>query len=142
MACSECGSAPVAFSIPDEYREYAPDESGTVAFCPRCLTLEPAETSVEDHEPEPEPVPESNPDFSAVSDAFPTRPERAIPLALALDLCASLATNRSAIESLLRDVERAGADPLLVIDRLVDEPTVEPAIDLDRRRHQLEQLLY
>jgi hypothetical protein len=30
----------------------------------------------------------------------------------------------------------------LVLDRLGDDPTVEPAIDLERRRHQLEQLLY
>ena len=134
MACSECGSDPIAFSIPDEYREHAPDDAATVAFCPRCLTLDAAGTAVEN--------PGSEPDFSRVSDAFPTRPERAIPLAIALDLCASLATNRSAIESLLRDVERAGTDPLLAIDRLADDPTVEPAIDLERRRHQLEQLLY
>lgn len=125
-------------SVPDEYRDYAPDEARTVAFCPHCLTLESVATARAE-EPNAD---EYDPDFRRVSDAFPTEPERAIPLALALGLCSSLATNRSAIESLLRAVERAGTDPLLVIDRLVADPEVEPAIDLERRQHQLEQLLY
>lgn len=124
-------------SVPDEYREHTPDEAPAVAFCPQCLALESLEpASVADT-----PIDEE-PDFRRVSDAFPTDPERAIPLALALGLCSSLATNRPAIESLLRAVERAGTDPLLVIDRLISDPAVEPAIDLERRQHQLEQLLY
>ncbi|WP_049921862.1 DUF6276 family protein [Halopiger djelfimassiliensis] len=131
MECPACGTAPIVFSVPEQYREYVP--ASIVAFCPRCLTLEPAEM---------DPEPDETPAFARVGDAFPTRPERAIPLAIALDLAGSLATNRSAIESLLRDVERAGTDPLLVLDRLGTDPSVEPAIDLDRRRHQLEQLLY
>jgi hypothetical protein len=137
MACSACGSdATLALSLSPEYREYVPNAASTVSLCTRCLTVDPladgadAETN------------HGDPDFSTVSDAFPTRPERAVPLALAIDLCASLATNRAAIESLLRDVERAGTDPLLVIDRLLADPNVEPAVDLERRRHQLEQLLY
>ncbi|WP_254762173.1 DUF6276 family protein [Natrinema marinum] len=134
MACSECGASPVSISLPDEYRGYAPSDAAVVLFCPHCLRLEPAA--------EREVSPDATPEFSRVSDAFPTRPERAIPLALALGLCSSLATNRTAIELLLREVESAGADPLLVLDRLVADPSVEPAIDLERRRHQLEQLLY
>ncbi|WP_049927910.1 DUF6276 family protein [Halopiger goleimassiliensis] len=132
MACPECGSDPLLLSVPESYREYAPGEAAVVAFCPDCLALE----AVDDAGGS------AAPDFSRVSDAFPTKPDRAIPLALALGLASSLATNREAIESLLRATERAGADPLLVIDRLVADPTVEPAIDLERRAHQLEQLLY
>ncbi|WP_226004464.1 DUF6276 family protein [Natrinema salinisoli] len=131
MVCSECNSATISVSVPEKYRTHAPSEAAVVSFCSHCLTLEPA--SSEDA---------TDPDFSRVSDAFPTNPERAIPLALAIGLCSSLATNRSAIESLLEAVERAGADPLLVLDRLGSDPSVEPALDLERRRHQLEQLLY
>ncbi|WP_254531852.1 DUF6276 family protein [Natrinema gelatinilyticum] len=134
MACSQCGSSQIQFSVPDEHRGYAPSEAAFVSVCPHCLTLEPMTDE--------EGTANSDPDFSRISDAFPIRPERAIPLVLALGLCSSLATNRTAIETLLREVERAGTDPLLVLDRLGDDPSVEPAIDLERRRHQLEQLLY
>ncbi|MFA9425630.1 DUF6276 family protein [Natronorubrum sp. A-ect3] len=131
MACTACDASTIVFSVPEEYRAYTPDESAAATLCTRCLTVE--STSIESVD---------EPDFTRVSDAFPTAANAAVPLALALGLCSSLATNRSAIETLLEDVERAGTDPLLVLDRLSADPTVEPAIDLERRRHQLEQLLY
>ncbi|RZV11686.1 hypothetical protein BDK88_0567 [Natrinema hispanicum] len=134
MACSNCGTATISVTVPDDYRQNAPSEASVVTFCPHCLTLEPASAEAS--------TAKSDPEFARVSDAFPTQPERAIPLVLALGLCSSLATNRTAIELLLREVERAGTDPLLVLDRLIADPSVEPAIDLERRRHQLEQLLY
>jgi hypothetical protein len=130
MPCPDCGSSTISFSVPDEYREHAP--ATAVACCTRCLTLSPESGAGSSDAP----------DFSRLSDAFPARPARAIPLALAIGLCSSLATNRDAIETLLRDAERAGVDPLLVLDRLAADPSIEPAIDLERRRHQLEQLLY
>ncbi|WP_436345613.1 DUF6276 family protein [Natronorubrum sp. FCH18a] len=130
MACFACSAPAIAFSIPEEYREYAPAQSPAATCCTRCLTVEPADDEVLEE-----------PDFTRVSNAFPTG-EAAIPLALTVELCSSLATNRAAIEELLEAVERAGTDPLLVLDRLVDDPELEPAIDLERRRHQLEQLLY
>lgn len=130
MACSACSAPTVVFSVPEEYREYAPAQSPAATFCTRCLTVEPEAGSVLEE-----------PDFGRVSDAFPTG-ESAVPLALALGLCSSLATNRAAIEELLEAVERAGTDPLLVLDRLSEDPDIEPAIDLERRTHQLEQLLY
>lgn len=136
MTCSACGAdSTITAAVPDELREYAPANAAAVTICQRCLTVESASdgtgASVS-----------VDPDFTRISDAFPTRPAQAIPLALTLSLCSSLATNRAAIESLLEAVERAGADPLLVIDRLCADPDVEPTIDLERRRHQLEQLLY
>jgi hypothetical protein len=134
MACSACGSEhSVIVSLPAEYREYAPDTAAVVGICADCLVVDAADSESDRSDP---------PDFSRISDAFPRRPTQAIPLALALGLCDSLATNRPAIESLLEDVERAGTDPLLVIDRLLADPGVGPAVDLERRRHQLEQLLY
>ncbi len=124
---------PIVFEVPTGYRAFVPDEPTVVAVDPVTLSLEPvASDSITGEEPA----------FDRISDAFPTDPERAIPLALALGLCDSLAMHRAAIESLLRETERAGTDPLLVIDRLLADPTVEPAIDLERRAHQLEQLLY
>jgi len=134
MACPDCGSDTISFSVPEDYRTDAPSAASVVSFCPHCLALEPASDG--------ESAVRSDPEFARVSDAFPTQPERAVPLALALGLCSSLATNRTAIELLLREVERAGTDPLLVLDRLIADPSVKPAIDLERRRHQLEQLLY
>ncbi|MDG5820838.1 DUF6276 family protein [Natronococcus sp. A-GB7] len=134
MACSACGSdATIALSLSAEYRDYAPSNATAIGVCTRCLTVDPIGSDAD---------PTIEPDFSRISDAFPTRSERAVPLLLAIDLSSSLATNRSAIESLLEDVERAGTDPLLAIDRLLADPTLEPAVDLERRRHQLEQLLY
>ena len=130
MDCSACGGETVDFSIPEEFREDTAEDAPAAAICRRCLTVEPRERG------------EDDPDFSAVSEAFPRRPDRAVPLALAIGYCDSLATNRGRIEALLESVERAGTDPLLVIDRLVDDPTLEPAIDLEGRRHQLEELLY
>ncbi|ARS90046.1 DUF6276 family protein [Natrarchaeobaculum aegyptiacum] len=140
-SCPECGTAasPIVFSVPSAARLHL--EADTAAFCPHCLHLrcsrdgarEAFADAVED---------DAEPDFSRVSDGFPDHDEAAIPLALALGLCSSLATNRQAIDALLREVERAGTDPLLAIDRLLADPDVEPAIDLERRAHQLEQLLY
>ena len=131
MACTACSSSTVVVSVPEAYREHAPGESPTVTICTRCLNVDPEGGQ-----------PLEEPDFTRVSDAYPTDTDAAVPFALAVDLCASLATNRAAIEDLLEAVERAGTDPLLVLDRLIDDPDIEPIIDLERRRHQLEQLLY
>ncbi|MFC4439451.1 MULTISPECIES: DUF6276 family protein [Natrialbaceae] len=139
MACSACGSdSAIVCSLSDEYRDYAPADAAAISVCTHCLTVDPVENDAAAVGTERD----EEPDFSRLSDAFPTRPSRAIPLVLAIGLCSSLATNRSAIESLLEEVERAGTDPLLAIDRLCADPGVEPAVDLERRRHQLEQLLY
>ncbi|OIB58381.1 DUF6276 family protein [Natrialba sp. SSL1] len=155
MTCSACGSPTVRFAVPADYRTVlstagsistsVPDDHthtlDSCTICTHCLVLEFGDDAEAADSEMDGPVP-TDPDFSRVSDAFPTTPEQAVPLALAIGLAESLAMNRSAIETLLRDVERAGADPLLVLDRLQRDPSVEPAIDLGRRQHQLEQLLY
>ncbi|ELZ03975.1 DUF6276 family protein [Natrialba asiatica] len=172
MACPVCGSPTVAFAVPADYRFAcsSADSSATAQstgggaadvdtdtgtgtdaatelvaeFCTHCLTLEcPADgTDTGDADADTNTDTGTESEFAAISEAFPTRRSQAIPLALAIGLASSLATNRSAIETLLRDVERSGTDPLLVLDRLQRDPSVEPAIDLERRQHQLEQLLY
>lgn len=128
MDCPNCDAATVAFDVPPEYREYVPAEASVVALCTRCLSLHPAEAAADE------------PDFSRVSEEFP-EDEAAVPFALMVGLLENLALYRSEIGELLGAVERAGTDPLLAIDRLAREPSLDPAADLSGRRRQLEQLL-
>ena len=129
MDCPACGTPTVAFTVPAELREYLPGDDPGTALCTSCLRLHPA------REP-----PTGRPDFAAVSDAFPEG-EAAVPMALLVGLLDSLAQYRAEITALFDAVERAGTDPFLVVDRLADDPGIDAAVDLRRRRHQLEQLL-
>lgn len=130
MDCPDCEAATIGFEIPPELREYVPGEEAAATLCTRCLTLHPA----------PDAEARADPDFTAISSAFP-RDEEAIPMALVVGLLPSFALYRREIEALLERVERAGTDPLLVLDRLAAEPDTEPATELQRRRGHLEQLL-
>lgn len=129
MDCPACGAPTVAFAVPADLREYLPGEDPGAALCTTCLHLHPVTDP-----------PADTPDFERVSDAFPDG-EAAIPMALLVGLLDSLAQYRSEITALLERVERAGTDPFLVVDRLADDPGIDAAADLRRRRHQLEQLL-
>ncbi len=129
MDCPRCGTAMVAFDVPTGYRDHVPASSAHAALCPACLAFEAAPSAPDD------------PRFDRISDAFPTNDAGAVPLAIAIGLLDSLALHRGDIETLLAEAERAGVDPLLVLDRLHAQGGVRPVFDLDRRRHQLEQLL-
>ena len=129
MNCPSCDVKAVAFDVPAALREHAPESASAAALCPRCLTLRAVDAA------------DSTPAFDRVSTAFPTEPDAAVPLALAIGLLDSLALNRESIQTLLETVERAGTDPLLVLDRLDVQGSTQPAFDLDRRRHQLRQLM-
>ncbi|WP_135824918.1 DUF6276 family protein [Halorussus ruber] len=135
MTCPECGSEQVAFRVPADLREYLPEETESAAICTVCLALDPGESAVEDS------ATEDSPDFGRLSDAFPGG-DAGVAMALAVGLLDSLALYRSEIAALLERVERAGTDPLLVLDRLATDPELEPQFDVDRRRTQAEQLLY
>jgi len=128
--CPDCGGGTLPFPVPAEYQSLLPGEDPGAVLCRRCLSLYP------DPDPPGEP-----PEFRRVSDAFPTNPDAAVPMALAVGLLDSLALYRSEIGDLLAAAERAGTDPLLVLDRLARDPELDPAVDLAGRRHQLEQLL-
>lgn len=132
MTCPDCDSPLVPFFVPTELREYAPDSQRTLAICTQCLSLHPTN--------QPELDAASDPEFERISETFPTG-EAAVPMALVLGLLESLALNRSEIEHLLERVERAGADPLLIIDRVGRQGSTQPQWDAERRRHQLEQFL-
>ncbi|MEF8907556.1 MAG: DUF6276 family protein [Haloarculaceae archaeon] len=139
MDCPDCGSPTVAFDA-GEYADALPgggrsgsetDGAGTgVALCTRCLALHPAADP-----------PANQPDFQRVSDAFPANPDAAVPLALLVGLLENLALYRAEIADLLGAVERAGTDPMLVLDRLAADESIETDVDLAGRRKQLEQLL-
>lgn len=129
MDCPACGTPAIGFAVPADLREYLPGDDPGAALCPSCLRLHPLADP-----------PADAPDFSPVGDVFPEG-EAAIPMAILLGLLDSLAQYRTEITALLERVERAGTDPFLVVDRLADDPTVDAAADLKRRRHQLEQLL-
>ena len=127
MDCPNCRAPMVAFDVPEQYREHAPESSAHAALCPECLMLSAADAAPADSR------------FDRISDAFPTG-EAAVPLTLAVGLLDSLALNRGDIEALLEAVTEAGTDPLLVLDRLQVQGGVDPVFDLERRRHQVEQL--
>jgi hypothetical protein len=130
MDCPACGADTVAFAVPEAYREFLPGEEPGAALCTRCLTLQPVADP-----------PEAPPDLAAISDALPDDAAAAVPLALLLGLLENLALYRAEISELLGEVERAGVDPLLVLDRLAADPGIDAAADLAGRRRQLEQLL-
>jgi len=130
MDCPDCMAGTLAFPVPAEYRSLLPGEEPGAALCRQCLSLY----------PEPDP-PGEPPEFRRVSDAFPANPDAAVPVALVVGLLDSLALYRSEIGDLLAAAERAGTDPLLVLDRLARDPDLEPAVDLAGRRRQLEQLM-
>lgn len=131
MECPNCRARAVVFDVPEKYREHVPNGAARAGLCPECLTL----TAAED-------VPaEVDPRFDRISSAFPSDPAAAVPLAIAIGLLDSLALNRRALEELVPAAESAGADPLLLLDRLHVQGGVSPAFDISRRRHQLEQIL-
>jgi hypothetical protein len=117
----------VAFEVPESLREHAPDGSTVAAVCSRCLRRLEAEEAPAD------------PDFGRIGEEFPTG-EAGVAMALAVGYLDSLALHRRDIDALFDVVEREGTDPLLVLDRLSTQGSLQPAADIPRRRHQIEQL--
>jgi len=130
MSCQSCGGETVALLVPGDLRDYLPGTAPAVAICRGCLAMEPSDEA-----------PDTVPDLSAIDDAFPQNPDAALPLALLVGLLDSLALHRAEITALLERVERAGTDPLLVVDRLADSYGDDAHVGLAARRQQLEQLL-
>jgi len=126
VSCPACDAPVVAFTVPDELREYAPADAA--AICTRCLRTTSADAAGV--------TPDSAPDFSAISDAFPSG-RAGVAFALLLGKLDSLALERAAIETLCEAAERAGADVRLALDRLAQEERLEPHFDLPRRTQQL-----
>jgi hypothetical protein len=130
MSCPECGGEQLAIPVPVDLREYLRGDTPGVFVCRSCLAMRPADDP-----------PAELPDLGSLDDALPSNPEAALPLVLLVGLLDSLAVNRSEITALLERAERAGTDPLLVVDRLGDSFGADAHVDLASRRRQLEQLL-
>ncbi|RLM90728.1 hypothetical protein D3D02_02870 [Halobellus sp. Atlit-38R] len=133
--CSHCERPLVRVAVPSEIREFAPESAAVAGYCPRCLRTYPLE---DDDESETEATLDAK--SAEVPSAIPTG-EGGVALVLAVGLLDSLATNRPAIQSLVEYAERAGADVFLTFDRLAADETIDPHVDLARRRRQLESIL-
>lgn len=131
MQCPECDGDVLAVAVPDELRGYLPSDPDTAAVCRRCLTTTPCDETATD-----DPLAVAD-----LSDELPSDPDAALSMALMVTLCGSLALYRSEIEELVARIERAGVDPLSTLDRLAHDPGLDLAIDVERRRPQLVQLL-
>jgi hypothetical protein len=128
MPCPACGGDLVAFAVPADLRAYAPESSPYATLCSHCLRTHPTDQGPDD------------PTFAAVHESFPDG-EAGAALALALGLLDSLALRRAAIDDCCSYAERAGADVLLTLDRLATADGLDPHFDIERRRHQLAELL-
>ena len=127
MQCPDCNGQVATFDVPEDLREYLPKPVPTAGLCTRCLALHPTDEG-------------GDPEFTDL-EAFPEDDDAAISLAIAIGLLDSLALNRSDIETLFRRVAEAGEDPFLALDRLSTSGAVQPRVDLEARKHQIEQLM-
>jgi len=128
MPCPACGGDLVAFAVPAALRDHAPGPGVHAALCSTCLRMHAAGDGPAD------------PTFTAVHESFPDG-EAGAALALALGLLDSLALSRDAVDDCCSYAERAGADVLLTLDRLSTADGLDPHVDVERRRHQLAELL-
>lgn len=130
MDCPQCGADALAVPLPEAYREFFPDDRPGVAVCTRCLHVGPVDDP-----------PADLPDFTEVSDALPGNPEHALTVVCVVALLDSIALYRAEIDALTDRAETEGTDVLLVLDRLGADDSLSPHFDLEKRTHQLEQLL-
>ena len=127
MSCPDCDAAQVRLEVPAELRVYAPEREATVTICTRCLRTDSTEenTAGDPHE---------------ISDALPADEATAVALLLAVEKLSSVTRNREAIEALVAHAEREGVDYRLALERLADDPDLDPGVDVARRLTQFEQL--
>lgn len=128
--CSHCGADAVAFTVPEAIREHVTLDSSAASLCRVCLTVDTLDEQVASAEP-----------LTIISEVFPDDSEAAAMVAVVVGLLESLALHRHDIQAVIDQLEAQGVDPLLVLERLAEDPSLTPAIDLERRLHQLGQLL-
>ncbi|MFB6071338.1 MAG: DUF6276 family protein [Halobacterium sp.] len=130
MSCPHCGGDELSFPAPEGVREYLPDDRAGATICTNCLRVGPLDDPPADY-----------PDFTAVSDAFPDDGETAAVLACLLALLDRLVLHREDADAVAGTAERRGVDVLLFLDRLAADDGLDPQLDVERRRGQLEQLI-
>jgi len=131
MNCPECGADTLAFPLPEDLAAHFPDDRPGAAVCTTCLHVTPVDDP-----------PADQPDFATeLCDALPRDPGHALTVVCLLALLDSIALHRDAIDALAARAEAEGTDVMLVLDRLGRDGDVRPHFDLEKRSHQLEQLL-
>ncbi len=130
MSCT-CGGETVVRPWPAPLADVFEEAPSAVRLCQRCLRVEPAPGEAVDLPWEP----------GEASGALPADPDAAVALGGLVTFLSSLALYRGEIEVIVAYLEARGVDPLLALDRLGTAPLLEPDIELDRRRHQLAQVL-
>jgi hypothetical protein len=131
--CPDCGSQLVGFTVPTTLRDEAPDDTGAATLCSQCLRVRPLS---DDHDA----TDADTAVFDAVADYFPDG-AGGVAFALALGRLDSLALHRASIQRLVERAEREGVDVLLTLDRLAEDPSLDPYVDVTRRREQLARFL-
>lgn len=129
--CPECGGSVTIRSIPAGCRGILGDDPATAAVCKTCLTVTPS----------PGVPVELGWDPGDVSDALPSNADAFVAVALLVNLLESIALNREDILTVVDYLETHGVDALLAIDRLSIDSSLSPQVDLDRRYHQLAQII-
>jgi hypothetical protein len=129
MACPNCGADELVFPVPEDVREHLPDDRPAAAICTHCLQVSPEDDA-----------PAEYPEFAQLGDAFPDGETGAV-FACLLALLDRLVVHRQDADDVAGMAERQGVDVLLVLDRLAADPGLDPTLDLERRRRQLEQLI-
>lgn len=146
--CPACDTAFVTFGVPENLREYVPEESATAGICPECLTVTATDSdgtadsdrTADSTADSNDSTADSNPDFSRILDTFPDG-EAGVALALLIGKLPSLAVEKDAVSALRDRAEAGGADVVLTLDRLVGATEVDPHFSLERKLVQMEQLV-
>jgi len=125
--CERCEIERGTVSVPADLSAYA--SKPAISYCPRCLAVEPIDA-----------VDADGPSMTAIHPRFPDG-TNGIGLLLVLGKLESLALNRQEIETLCGYLESNGLDLFLTVERLIEDPDIDPQIDLERRRTQLEEIL-
>lgn len=139
--CPACDTQLVTIAVPEDFQEFAPDESATAGICPECLTVTATDgDSVAGGDSTTDRTADSDPYFGRIVDTFPDG-EAGVALALLIGKLPSLAVEKDAVSALRDRAEAAGADVVLTLDRLVGATNVDPHFSLERKVVQMEQLV-
>lgn len=130
--CPACDRSAVIVAVPEACRGLLEGDPATVLLCEHCLQVHPAPGRPVDAAWEP----------GETSSALPNDAEASVALGMLITFLSSLALHRREAEAVVAYLEEyPGVDPLIALDRVTTAPLLDPAIDIDRRRHQLAQLL-
>lgn len=114
--------------VPADLQPYAPNEASTIAHCPVCLAVEATSQGEETVSPQQS------------TEAVPPG-DAGVATILLVDQLSSLALNRDSIDELIKYIEGEGADAFSTLERLIGDPAIEPAVDIERRLTQLEGMV-